>query len=101
MSVWIQLNPAVIKHPEVYQVEFTTSYILMTNMSAKKRKEQSQNAKFTEMRKVIRSAAAAARIAYTEAERAQPTTPDVAQFLQVMRYCQVCLPGNVPGTYIR
>ena len=56
----------------------------MAQMSVKVRKEHNSNNKFNEMRADIRTAAHAARLAYTEAAQAQPATPKVAEFLQVM-----------------
>ena len=87
----IRLHPHVIKHPTVLQLERNKAYTQMARMSVMTRRDHNKAEQFKEMRSVVRSAAKKARKAYADAAKAQPETPHVAEFLQVI----------TSGTFIR
>ena len=80
----VRLNEAVIKSSAVLKLERTLTYQQMANMNVKVRTAKGKQKQFSDDRSVIRSAAAAARQAYSDAAKAQPKTPDVAEYLQVI-----------------
>ena len=89
-----------MKSRAVLDLESQTDYQIMAAQTMKSRKTSGKHKKFMEMRGVIRNAAAAARAAYVDAAKAQPDTPNVNTYLQVLasgictRYLhQVFAPG--------
>ena len=80
----IRLDPAVFKHPAVLQLERNISYQHMTQMSVQDRRDVSKSKKFKDMRAPVRTSAQAARAAYANAVQAQPETPNVSDFMQVI-----------------
>ena len=80
----IRLDQAVIKHPAVLQLERNISYQQMTQLSVRDRRKAGKSKKFKDMRAPVRTSAQAARAAYANAVQAQPETPNVSDFMQVI-----------------
>ena len=85
------MNANVLKNPAVVQLERQKAYTDMAKMSVQTRINANKAVRFKDMRSVIRSAAKKARQAYVDAEKAEPETPHVTDFLQVI----------TPGNFIR
>jgi len=79
----IRFDKAVIESDDVRSLKADPVYAHMRKQTAKARAQEKKNNKFKEMRTSIRVNAAAARVAYATAAKAQPDTPDVRNMLEV------------------